>query len=118
MSWSAEQYIKRIVVVVAKETGQRVEHIATSSFALTLWTYAELVAIYEEESVRRMGERTDLAGMVAVAFHQPQDLQKMEARYLAAAGRLSKMMDDARERLSKLMLTHTHLKPVSKDDVV
>jgi len=40
--------------------------------------------------------------MVAVAFHQPQDLQKMEMRYLKAAGRLSQMFEETRERMTDL----------------
>jgi hypothetical protein len=55
-----------------------------------------------EAQTTRLGERTDLAGMLAVAFHQPQDLQKMEMRYLKAAGRLSKMFSDTRDRLTQL----------------
>lgn len=55
-----------------------------------------------EASVMRLGERTDLAGLVAVAFHQPQELQKMEMRYLKAAGQLTQMFDQTRERLTAL----------------
>lgn len=55
-----------------------------------------------EAAVRRLGDRTDLAGQVAIAFHQPQDLQKMELRYLKAAGQLSKMLDTTRDRLTAL----------------
>ena len=75
---------------------------AQDSFALTLWTWAELRTMEKEAAVTRLGDRTDLAGMVAVAFHQPQDLQKMEMRYLKAAGQLSQMFDQTRERLTAL----------------
>jgi hypothetical protein len=51
--------------------------------------------------VDRVGERTDLAGLVAVAFHQPADLQKAEYRYLSAAGTLSKMLDNTRDRMEQ-----------------
>ena len=76
--------------------------VAQDSFALTLWTWAELRTMDREAAVTRLGDRTDLAGMVAVAFHQPQDLQKMEMRYLKAAGRLSQMFEETRERLTAL----------------
>lgn len=76
---------------------------AAQSFALTLWTWAELRTMRREEAVERLGERTDLAGLVAVAFHQPSDLQKMELRYLKAAGKLSQMFDAARNRSAELM---------------
>ena len=63
--------------------------VAGESFALTLWTWAELSQLKRERQVDRMGERTDLAGLVAVAFHEPAKLQQAEMRYLSAAGRLS-----------------------------
>ena len=75
---------------------------ARESFALTLWTWAEVRAMEKEDAVTRLGDRTDLAGLVAVAFHQPQDLQKMEMRYLKAAGRLSQMFEETRERMTDL----------------
>lgn len=116
MEWTYEQYVRRILVVCAKELGQRIDVIAKSPFALTLWTYYELMAMEEEERVRRLGERTDMAGLVAVAFHQPADLHKMEMRYLKAAGQLSHMMDDARERMKKMMQAHQSLQPVTRGD--
>jgi len=100
--WSAEQYVRRVVVETATRNGRPVREVASESFALTLWTWAELQAIEREASVSRLGERTDLAGLMAVAFHQPQDLQKMEMRYLKAAGRLSAMFDETKARLSAL----------------
>lgn len=86
----------------ASRTGRGLTTVARESFALTLWTWAELRMMDREATVRRMGERTDLAGQVAIAFHQPQDLQKMEMRYLKAAGQLSQMFDQTRERLTAL----------------
>jgi len=91
-----------VVVETATRTGRGVSAVAQDSFALTLWTWAEVRAMEREATVTRMGERTDLAGQVAIAFHQPQDLQKMEMRYLKAAGQLSQMFDQTRERLTAL----------------
>jgi hypothetical protein len=100
--WDAEQFVRRVVVEVSRDTGQPVRVVAGESFAITLWMWAELRAMAKEATVERMGERTDLAGQVAIAFHQPQDLQKMEMRYLKAAGQLSQMFDQTRERLTAL----------------
>ena len=91
-----------MLVETASRTGRGVSEVARDSFALTLWTWAELRTMEREAVVTRMGERTDLAGQVAIAFHQPQDLQKMEMRYLKAAGQLSQMFDQTRERLTAL----------------
>lgn len=91
-----------MVVETATRTGRGVSAVAQESFALTLWTWAELRAMEKEAAVTRLGDRTDLAGMMAVAFHQPQDLQKMEMRYLKAAGRLSQMFEETRERMTDL----------------
>jgi hypothetical protein len=99
--WTAAQYVARVIVEVAQGSGQTVRAVAGESFALTLWTWSELAQLKRERQVDRMGERTDLAGMVAVAFHQPQDLQKAEFRYLAAAGTLSRMLDQTRDRMEQ-----------------
>ena len=101
VTWTAAQYVARVIVEVAQGSGQTVRAVAGESFALTLWTWAELAHLKRERQVDRMGERTDLAGMVAVAFHEPQQLQKAEFRYLAAAGTLSRMMDQTRERMEQ-----------------
>lgn len=100
--WSLPEYIQRVIVETATATGQTVRAVALESFALTLWTWAALRQIEREASVERMGERTDLAGLVAVAFHDPGKLAQAELRYLAAAGRLGSMLDTTRERLKGL----------------
>lgn len=99
---------------VSRAMGQPVRVVAGDAFALTLWTWAELKQIEREATVERMGERTDLAGQVAIAFHQPQDLQKMEMRYLKAAGQLSQMFDETRSRLTQMAETMAKAKPVTE----
>jgi hypothetical protein len=79
-----------------------------------MWMWAELREIEREAAVTRLGERTDLAGLIAVAFHQPQDLQKMETRYLKAAGRLSQMFKDTKERLTALAAEMAKAQPVTE----
>lgn len=112
MPWTAEQYIRRVLVRVARDTGRSLPEISGESFALTLWTWAELEDMAREDQVSRMGERTDLAGQMAVAFHQPQDLLKLEHRYLKAAGQLTPMMDAVRERLTRIAEDAAKAKPV------
>jgi hypothetical protein len=101
VTWTAAQYVARVIIEVAQGSGQTVRAVAGESFALTVWTWAELSQLKRERQVDRMGERTDLAGLVAVAFHQPADLQKAEYRYLSAAGTLSKMLDNTRDRMEQ-----------------
>ncbi len=91
-----------MVVETATRTGQPVRAVAAESFALTLWTWQEVARMQREAAVERMGERTDLAGLVAVAFHEPAKLQQAELRYLAAAGKLSTMLESTRSRLLTL----------------
>jgi hypothetical protein len=110
--WDAEQYVRRVLVEVSRETGQPVRVVAGEAFAVTLWTWAELQDIKREEGITRMGERTDLAGQVAIAFHQPQDLQKMEMRYLKAAGQLSQMFEETKTRLTKIAADAAKAKPI------
>ena len=98
--WSVAEYVGRVIVTVARRTGQTVRQVAGESFALTLWTWRELAEMDRDASVERMGERTDHAGLMAVAFHQPQDLQKAEFRYLQAAGKLSAMFEQNRQRMA------------------
>jgi hypothetical protein len=100
--WSLPEFVRRVIVETATATGQPVRAVAVESFALTLWTWATIRQIAREEAVERMGERTDLAGLVAVAFHEPAKLAQAELRYLSTAGRLGDMLDMTRERLSWL----------------
>ena len=112
MPWNAEQYVRRVIVEVSRDTGQPVRVVAGEAFALTLWTWAEGKLIEKEVEVTRLGERTDMAGQVAIAFHQPQDLQKMEMRYLKAAGQLSQMFEQTRARLSQIAADAAKAKPI------
>ncbi len=66
---------------------------------------------YREASIMRMGERTDMAGQMAMAFHQPHDLQKMEMRYLKAAGQLSQMFEHTKARLMHVAQAAAQAKP-------
>ena len=92
-----------MIVSVARETGQSVRAVAQESFALTLWTWATVQPIFQEESVERMGERTDMAGLMAVAFHEPGKLQQAELRYLKAAGQLQATLAQSRARAEAMM---------------
>lgn len=112
MPWDAEQFVRRVLVEVSRDTGQPVRVVAGEAFAVTLWTWAELRQMEKEESVTRLGERTDLAGQVAIAFHQPQDLQKMEMRYLKAAGQLSQMFEETKTRLARIAADAANAKPI------
>lgn len=112
MPWTVSQYVQRVIVQVARATGRPVREVAGESFALTLWTWGEVMAMDKEAAVERMGERTDLAGLVAVAFHEPSKLQQAELRYLKAAGKLTRMMEAQRSRLTAMMQQHAALVPV------
>jgi hypothetical protein len=94
--------VARVIIEAAMATGQPVAAVAASPFALTLWTWGEVRRIRRAEAVERLGERTDLAGLVAVAFHEPSKLQQAEWRYLKEAGTLSTMLDETRARLTAL----------------
>lgn len=98
VQWTAEQYLRRVVVEVASATGRSVAVVAGESLALTLWTWAELQVMADEVRVARLGERVDLAGMVAAAFHEPKQLAKQERRYLREAGLLGPMLEAAKQR--------------------
>lgn len=115
MPWDAEQYVRRVIVETAEATGQPVRVVATESFALTLWTWGEVRLLVREDAITRMGERTDLAGQVAIAFHQPQDLQKMEMRYLKAAGQLSQMFEETKSRLARMAAEAAKAKPMTEE---
>lgn len=102
----------RVIVQVATRTGQSVAQVAAASFALTLWTWGELLVMDREAAVERMGDRTDMAGLMAVAFHQPSELQKAEFRYLQAAGALSAMMDASRARMQEMQAKLATARPI------
>jgi hypothetical protein len=88
------------------------QQVLADPFALTLWTWGELRAMAREASVERMGERTDLASLVAVGFHNPKDLEKADFRYLKAAGQLKSMFQTARERAEQMVRDLERAKPV------
>jgi hypothetical protein len=92
-----------VIVQTAARTGQSVRQVAGESYAVTLWTWALAQRIGREEAVERLGERTDMAGLVAVAFHEPAKLQQAEWRYLKAAGRLQATLAQARQRGQALL---------------
>lgn len=102
VQWSVAEWVARVVIETATATGQPVRAVAVESFALTLWTWAGIQRAKREDAVERMGERTDMAGLMAVAFHEPAKLQQAELRYLKSAGRLSQMLDSTRDRLLRL----------------
>jgi hypothetical protein len=110
--WTAGQYVARVLMLVARQTGRAVAEVAGESFALTLWTWGELMAMEREATVERMGERTDLAGLVAVAFHEPAKLQQAELRYMKAAGTLTRALDAQRTRLAALAAQYATATPV------
>lgn len=99
VQWSVAEFVARVVIETATATGQPVRAVAVESFALTLWTWAGIQRAKRDAMVERMGERTDLAGLVAVAFHEPAKLQQAEWRYLKAAGGLSTLLDQTRHRM-------------------
>ena len=105
MSQSNAEWIERVVVAVAHGSGRSLREVANESFALVLWAWMVQQRAERERNVERLGERTDLAGLVAVAFHQPGDLQKAEMRYMRAAGRLSPLIDAAKARALATMQT-------------
>jgi hypothetical protein len=90
------------------------QQVLADPFALTLWTWGELRAMAREASVERMGERTDLASLVAVGFHNPKDLEKADFRYLKAAGQLKTMFQTARERAEQMVRDLERAKPVGE----
>ena len=90
------------------------QQVLADPFALTLWTWGELRAMAREASVERMGERTDLASLVAVGFHNPKDLEKADFRYLKAAGQLKSMFQTARERAEQMVRDLERAKPVGE----
>lgn len=90
------------------------QQVLSDPFALTLWTWGELRAMAREASVERMGERTDLASLVAVGFHNPKDLEKADFRYLKAAGQLKTMFQTARERAEQMVRDLERAKPAAE----
>jgi hypothetical protein len=104
--------VGRVIVQTAVETGQPVRVVAGDSFALTLWTWNLIQRQRREDAVERLGERTDMAGLMAVAFHDPAQLNKAELRYLAAAGRLKATLERTRTKMADLTAQIARAKPV------
>lgn len=86
--------------------GRSIAAVAADSYALTLWTFAHLRQIDRHQEVERLGERVDLASMIAIGFHKPEGLERQEMRYLKAAGVLCSMTKRARERGERLLVEY------------
>lgn len=100
--------MSRVIVETAREFGRPVRDVLAEPYALTLWSWGQCHAMQREDRVTRMGERTDLAGLVALAFHEPGKLQTAERRYLKAAGMLQPMQDQQKARLAQLREQYEH----------
>jgi hypothetical protein len=100
--WTPEEYVSRVIVETAREFGRPVREVLGDPYALTLWSWSQTTAMHRELRVTRMGERTDMAGLVAMAFHEPAKLQTAENRYLKAAGLLKATQDAQKARLLTL----------------
>jgi hypothetical protein len=94
--------VARVIVETAREFGRPVREILAEPFALTLWSWGQCQTIGREARVTRLGERTDMAGLMALAFHEPAKLQSAENRYLKAAGLLKPMQAAQKARLDTL----------------
>jgi hypothetical protein len=81
-----------VAVQVAAATGRSAAVVGREALALNLWTWFELHTMEEEARVQRLGERVDLAGMVAMGFHEPKKLDTQHRRYLREAGLLAPML--------------------------
>jgi len=94
--------VARVIVETAREFGRPMREMLAEPYALTLWSWGQCQRMTGEARVTRMGERTDLAGLMAVAFHEPAKLQAAENRYLKAAGMLKPMQQAQKARLLTL----------------
>lgn len=52
-------------------------------YALTLWTWFQLQRREKMQALLREHERIDVAGMIAMAFHDPKQLGSVERRFIA-----------------------------------
>jgi hypothetical protein len=98
VKWSPDQYVRRVLVETATRTGRSLAAVAADPFALTLYTWGELQEMDSEARVSALGERIDLASLVAMSFHDPAQLQKAEMRYYRQAGVLAQMFEEARRK--------------------
>lgn len=111
--WTAAQYVRRVVVDVAGHTGQSVREVLREPFALTLWTWFELLRIRKERTAERLGERVDVAGMMALAFHDPKQLRGEHQRYVAAVqGLEAPKPEDERKRYQGMLEDLKRLRPM------
>lgn len=53
------------------------------SYALTMWTFFHVMQMQHLDALEREAERHDLAGLVAYAYHKPDELRTSHARFQA-----------------------------------
>jgi hypothetical protein len=95
--------------------GRNMLHIWKEPYAVTLWTWCQIQQRNRVHSLTREHERIDVAGLVAMAFHDPKQLATAERRFMNKVASASDTpasrsawKDKALERLKRLQ----HLRPV------
>lgn len=78
-------------------------------FALTLWSYLQVLRLEREESVDAARERLEQAALLATGFHDPSALRKYELDYLRQAGLLQSVLSNVKQRAAEMIEEHQKL---------
>lgn len=102
-----------MIVKVADRFKQPLQNVLLDPFAITLWSYLQIMRLEREELIQKMQDRLENAGLITSGFHDPQTLKKYELEYLRQAGLLKKVIDSARDRAAKMIEEHKKLQTVA-----
>lgn len=89
---------------VARSTGRPAAVVAHQDYRWTMWEYVQLQDLERLDAIRRGHERHDLAGLSAIAFHEPKRLRSEREAFEREAERSSL----SPERLAQIAAEHAH----------
>lgn len=105
-----------MLVQVAVKLGRHVVDVAADPFVLTLWTFWHIQQIQEVEAHEKHADRLDLAGLVAVSYHDPKELTNLRANFLSALKTGYRGNTMTPERVQALLDDHKKLVQISPED--
>ncbi len=104
-----------MIVYVATRTHRGMLDVARESYALTLWSSLQLSELEERDAQRERYARYDLAGMIAMAHHEPKALADAMTAFVDDIT-ASRVTDDElrakAERLQKMLRDHERMVPI------
>lgn len=88
-----------MIGVLARESGQLMSTVSEEPYINARLAFEQASELRHFDAVNRLGDRVDLAEMVAIAHHDPKSLAKVHRKYDDLAGLIPSIEDTKRAAL-------------------